>query len=256
MVKWLREGTFRPGSKLPSQNELIEQFRVSRTGIREALQMMAALNLIEIRQGLGCFVKGISPEFVINADVLAILLEKEAILEVMETRRLVESSIAALATERAKIEDFWRMEDVLTQLDRAVHRGDSVATLAAEFHFALALGAHNAVLAKLVRSFSHLMSQAGELLEKAYPDLERFKQHELESHRKLYEVIRQRDPEKSRQAMVDHISFSESLVIKAFKQAEENRTFSVDEIPALESPGEFGSAARPSHALGRKHKPS
>jgi len=79
---------------------------------RPALQMMSALNLIEIRPGLGCFVKTVSPEYIINSDVLAILLEKEAILEVIETCKIIESGIAALATERAKPEDFWRMEDV------------------------------------------------------------------------------------------------------------------------------------------------
>src|SRR5689334_6961410 len=62
LIGWLKEGTFRPGSKLPSQNELVEQLGISRTGVREALQVMAALNLIEIRAGLGCFVKRVSPE--------------------------------------------------------------------------------------------------------------------------------------------------------------------------------------------------
>ena len=62
MIGWLKDGTFKPGGKLPSQNELVEQFGISRTGIREALQMMAVLNLIEIKPGLGCFVKRVSPE--------------------------------------------------------------------------------------------------------------------------------------------------------------------------------------------------
>ena len=69
------------GSKLPSQNELVEYFGVSRTGIREALQMMAVLNLIEIKPGLGCFVKRVSPEYIIHADVLSILLEKESVMD-------------------------------------------------------------------------------------------------------------------------------------------------------------------------------
>ena len=53
LIGWLKDGTFKSGSKLPSQNELVEYFGVSRTGVREALQMMAALNLIEIKPGLG-----------------------------------------------------------------------------------------------------------------------------------------------------------------------------------------------------------
>ncbi|MGD0416431.1 MAG: FadR/GntR family transcriptional regulator [Terriglobales bacterium] len=220
LLGWLKKGTFKPGSKLPSQNELVERFGVSRTGIREALQMMAVLNLIDIRPGMGCFVKRVSTEYIIHADVLAILLEKEAVLEVIETRKIVESGTAAMATERARAEDFWAMEDVLTQVDRAIQRGDSVSVIAPEFHYAVAKATHNAVLAKLVRSFTHIMSKAGDLLESSTENLAAFKQYELTSHRHLYQVIRAGDPEKSSQAMIDHISYSEDLIVNAFKAAE------------------------------------
>jgi GntR family transcriptional regulator, transcriptional repressor for pyruvate dehydrogenase complex len=228
LIGWLKNGTFRPGSRLPSQNELVEQFGVSRTGIREALQMMAVLSLIEIRPGMGCFVKRVSPEYVIHADVLAILLEKESILEVIETRKIVESGIAALAAERAKAEDFWMMEDAITQIERAIHRGETVANVAAEFHCALAQATHNAVLGKLVRSFTHLMAKAGELLETSVDDLAAFKQYELTSHRNLYNVIRQGDPAKARQAMIDHISYSEHRITDAFATAEGTRSESIE----------------------------
>jgi DNA-binding FadR family transcriptional regulator len=224
MIGWLKNGTFKPGSRLPSQNELVEQFGVSRTGIREALQMMSVLSLIEIRPGMGCFVKRVSPEYVINADVLAILLEKEAILDVIETRKIVESGIAALAAERAKAEDFWLMEDAITQIDRTIQRGETVAHIAAEFHCAIARATHNAVLAKLVRSFTHLMAKAGELLESSVEDLAAFKQHELTSHRALYNVIKQGDPNKARQAMIDHIGYSEHTIEDAFATAEGTRS--------------------------------
>ena len=141
LIGWLKDGTFKAGGKLPSQNELVEYFGVSRTGIREALQMMAVLNLIEIKPGLGCFVKRVSPEYIIHADVLSILLEKESVMEVIETRKLVESGIAALATERALPEDYWRMEDVLIAIDRSIQKvGESIAVISTEFHCAVAVG--------------------------------------------------------------------------------------------------------------------
>jgi GntR family transcriptional regulator, transcriptional repressor for pyruvate dehydrogenase complex len=221
LIGWLKDGTFKSGSKLPSQNELVEYFGVSRTGIREALQMMAVLNLIEIKPGLGCFVKRVSPEYIIHADVLSILLEKEAVMDVIETRKLVESGIAALATERALPEDYWRMEDVLIAIDRSIQKNESIAVISTEFHCALAEASHNAVLAKLLRSFTQLMAKAGRLLEDSIEDLGEFKRHELKSHKELFEVIKQRDPEKSRQAMIEHITYSEKLIVGALKRAEE-----------------------------------
>jgi GntR family transcriptional regulator, transcriptional repressor for pyruvate dehydrogenase complex len=220
LIGWLKEGTFRPGSKLPSQNELVEQLGISRTGVREALQVMAALNLIEIRAGLGCFVKRVSPEYIINANVLGVLLEKEAILEVLETRKILEAGIAALASERASEEDFWLMEDALSRIEKAIARGESVADVAPEFHIAVAKATHNLVLYKLVRSFNQLMAKAGELLESSVEDLAAFKQRELDTHRRLYEVIRERDSKRARAAMVEHISNSESWIVEAFEKAE------------------------------------
>jgi DNA-binding FadR family transcriptional regulator len=220
MVDWLREGTFRPGSKLPSQNELVERLGVSRTGLREALQAMAALNLIEIRPGLGCFVKKVSAEYIVNADVLAILLEKEAILEVVEARKILEAGIAALAVERATERDFWLMEDSLNHIEKAIERGESVARLTPEFHYAIAKATRNCVLEKLVRSFSQLMTTGGELLESSAENLADFRQHELQSHRLLYEVIRKGDPQKAARAIVDHIEYSQALMVDAFRQAE------------------------------------
>jgi GntR family transcriptional repressor for pyruvate dehydrogenase complex len=221
LIGWLKDGTFKAGSKLPSQNELVEYFGVSRTGVREALQMMAVLNLIEIKPGLGCFVKRVSSEYIIHADVLAILLEKESVLHVIEARKLVESGIAALATERALPEDFWKMEDVLIAIDRSIQKGESIAVASTEFHCALAEASHNAVLSKLLRSFTQLMAKAGQLLEASIEDLPKFKRHELKSHQELFHVIKQRDPEKSRKAMIDHITYSEKLIVGALKRAEE-----------------------------------
>jgi GntR family transcriptional repressor for pyruvate dehydrogenase complex len=221
LIGWLKDGTFKAGSKLPSQNELVEYFGVSRTGVREALQMMAVLNLIEIKPGLGCFVKRVSSEYIIHADVLAILLEKESVMHVIEARKLVESGIAALATERALPEDLWRMEDVLIAIDRSIQKGESVAVASTEFHCALAEASHNPVLAKLLRSFTQLMAKAGQLLETSVEDLPKFKKHELKSHQELFHVIKQRDPEKSRKAMIDHITYSEKLIVGALKHAED-----------------------------------
>jgi GntR family transcriptional repressor for pyruvate dehydrogenase complex len=209
LIGWLKDGTFKRGSKLPSQNELVEYFGVSRTGVREALQMMAVLNLIEIKPGLGCFVKRVSPEYIIHADVLSILLDKESVIDVIEARKLVESGIAALAAERALPEDYWKMEDVLIAVDRSIQKKETIAVISTEFHCALAEASHNAVLAKLVRSFTQLMAKAGQLLEDSVDDLDNFKRHELKSHQELFEVIKQRDPEKSRIAMIEHISYSE-----------------------------------------------
>ncbi len=91
-----------------------------------------------------------------------------------------------------------------------------------EFHYAIAKATRNCVLQKLVRSFNQLMVRGGELLESGVEDLAAFKHHELQSHRQLYEVIREGDPQKATQAMMEHIEYSEALMVKYFRQAEQS----------------------------------
>ena len=62
MLAWIRDGKFPAGTQLPSVSDLVDQFQVSRTVVREALQALSGMNLIEIRPSLGCFVKVITSD--------------------------------------------------------------------------------------------------------------------------------------------------------------------------------------------------
>jgi DNA-binding FadR family transcriptional regulator len=72
------------------------------------------------------------------------------------------------------------------------------------------------------------MAKAGQLLEDSVEDLSKFKRHELKSHQELFHVIKQRDPEKSRKAMIDHITYSEKLIVGALQRAKELEASSLE----------------------------
>ncbi|HWB97640.1 MAG TPA: GntR family transcriptional regulator, partial [Bryobacteraceae bacterium] len=82
LLGWIRDGKYPPGSQLPSVPELVRQLDVSRTVVREALQALVGMNLVEMQPGRGCYIKSIPSELVVNADVMASLLGIEAIAEV------------------------------------------------------------------------------------------------------------------------------------------------------------------------------
>ena len=63
----LIEGTWTPGQRLPSENELANMLHVSRVTVRQALQKLSALDLIETRLGEGSFVKKIDVGSNMNA---------------------------------------------------------------------------------------------------------------------------------------------------------------------------------------------
>ena len=53
----LDEGIYSPGQKLPNESDLSKELSVSRTSIREAVKILISGNILEIRRGVGTFVK-------------------------------------------------------------------------------------------------------------------------------------------------------------------------------------------------------
>src|SRR3954471_18237935 len=92
-------GRLPPGSRLPTEQEMIAATGVSRTVIREAVAALRADKLVITRQGVGAFVpENARPPLRIAFDRLSPL---RAVLEVMELRTGIEIEAAGLAAERA-----------------------------------------------------------------------------------------------------------------------------------------------------------
>ena len=101
----LVKGVWKQGEKIPSENELAENFCVSRITVRQALQKLNVIGLIDTRLGEGSFVKEAEPGDNMNALIPAILMSKDRILQVLEFREIIEVESAKLAAERADEKD-------------------------------------------------------------------------------------------------------------------------------------------------------
>lgn len=211
LIKLVKAGSLKPGDKLPSEAKLGTQLDVSRSAIREALQSLAAMGVIEIQNGRGSFVRSIAPDLLIRSDVLEALLETQTLLHVLETRGLLEIGIAGLAAERATGEDFQVMEQTLSALRLASERGDknAVARIAWNFHVSIARATHNEVLINLLESFSNLLRKVHRELQRAIPDYSR---HEYMSHNSLYRAVCSKSKETARREMVRHLRLTERII--------------------------------------------
>ena len=151
----LREGRLSPGDRLPSERELCQRFGVSRVTVREALRVLEAGGLVEIRVGArgGAFLT--SPTTERLGEGLADLLTLSALTasEVTEARMVFEIGILPQAVQRANDEDvaalFAMVEDAQAALD-----DDSYSMgMSAAFHVRVATCTHNPAVEMLVRSF-------------------------------------------------------------------------------------------------------
>jgi GntR family transcriptional repressor for pyruvate dehydrogenase complex len=203
LLDWIRGGLYPPGSRLPSVPSLVEKLGVSRTVIREALQALVGMGLIDMRPGMGSFVRSIPAEMIVNADVMAVLIDTQTLKHVINARKVLESAIASLAVVEATEDDFAAMEAVVDNLATAAALQQPVFLLSPAFHIAVAHATHNPMLESVISSFNGLMSKTGRLLEAQGGHSHRA--HEYTSHRDLLRVLRRRDPEAARNAMAAHI---------------------------------------------------
>ena len=107
MLEMIYSGQWKSGDRLPSELELCGLFGVSRVTIRQAIQKLAALDLVETRHGEGSFIKDVSPGGSMNALMPEIYLRggEDALRQVLEYREIIEVHSCRLAAERAEAED-------------------------------------------------------------------------------------------------------------------------------------------------------
>lgn len=111
----ISEGEFPVGSRLPSENELAEEFGVSRLTVRIALQKLNSQGLTVTRPGDGTFVKEFSMmEYLDQIPDLSI--KPEIMDDVLEFRSFVEEKATHLAIERAKDEDFEQLTEITNRM--------------------------------------------------------------------------------------------------------------------------------------------
>ncbi|MCL4459228.1 MAG: FadR family transcriptional regulator [Chloroflexi bacterium] len=210
LISLIKSGYLKPGSKLPSEDELGKMLGVGRSSVREAKRTLMAMRLIEARPGRGSIVKEISPEAVVDVDVLHLLLADETAIALHEARELLEIQIAGLAAQRAIPEDFIAMEKALEDMDWAAKTSHSVYDPGMAFHLALTKAAHNAVLVKLYRPIMSLLQAHQRPAYERYSD----PQVEVKAHWEIYESIRSRDAEKAKRVMYSHLQYVRSLAAR------------------------------------------
>src|SRR5215472_11334661 len=131
-----------PGARLPTEQEMMSVFGVSRTVVREAVAALRAEGLVETRQGVGAFVARDVQRRPFRIDP-AEMRSIAAVLNIMELRTGVEVEAAGIAAERASASARDRIERALQAFDAAAARGEAAIDEDFRFHQAIAAATRN-----------------------------------------------------------------------------------------------------------------
>jgi GntR family transcriptional repressor for pyruvate dehydrogenase complex len=191
-----------PGTRLPSTQELTRLLGVSRSTVREALNGLATLGMVEIRHGMGVVVAA-GAALDQGQVAIGVALAKGVTRDLLEARQIVEVANARLAAERRTELDLRDLEAVLESHERCV---DYPIKPASEFHVLIAEASHNEVLVGVFRSFLKPMVARGPRL---YEQLKGFGNWELDQHRWIYEAVRATNPDEAAERMRQHVAAME-----------------------------------------------
>ena len=195
------ERKLKPGDRLPSQAELAAEFDVSRASIREAIQSLSGLGLIEVRPGHGTFVSNNLAESIHRTLSLGIGLSEGVAQDLVEMRKIIEPAIAALAAERADEGDKAKMAENLQRMERAIGNPAEVAEADLEFHLIMTRSTGNLLLWDTMVGIQHLLRP---LMGKFTEGIEG-QRLAVRQHRQVYEAIERGDAHGARLAMLGNV---------------------------------------------------
>jgi len=200
MKQQIAGGHWAPGTKIPSETELSRIFGVSRISVREALQKMVALDLLETRHGEGTFVRRLA-DHRMSPLIPQMLLTRHDILDVLEYRRIVESGIVGLAVKRATAADLAELETLLQRMRKSKNDIPEHAAQDLEFHLALARMTRNPVILKITAVIKDLLtSSMVDIVRTMGVDLG------IHYHAAILAALKARDKVRAQALMTEHIA--------------------------------------------------
>jgi GntR family transcriptional repressor for pyruvate dehydrogenase complex len=164
ILKALRErivsGELPTGSKLPTERELAEQYRVSGPTVREAIRGLSAMGLVDVRHGSGAYVTASVQSIVAATLGTVIHLEGLGATAPLTVGRALDEQAASLAAEFATRDDCARMRASLSELD-AADTAKAAAAAVRGLNGAIATASRNPLLAALCIFLSDLQAELG-----------------------------------------------------------------------------------------------
>lgn len=200
MLGFIASGEWKPGEKIPSEAELKELFSVSRISVREALQKLSALGLINPRPGLGTFVTNVSSGLYLKNLIPVLLLDKPDVQQVLEFRMALEVEGAKLAALKATDEDIVDLEKALQEIRNSANDMEKYSESDLKFHNLIFGMTKNPLFIKV----SLLLQQI--LQEGFLQQTEASQNFEYQQHEDIFKAIEARDPTRAIAAMSAHIN--------------------------------------------------
>lgn len=204
----IQSGELPPGSRLPPEHQLATQMGLSRSGVREAVKVLEAARVLDVRRGDGTYVTSLAPALLLEGVGVAVeLLQGETLLEVMEVRRLLEPAATGLACIKATDAQLAEVEALLQRMRDAADDPEALMLADTAFHRAVIASTGNETLTSLLDGLSNRTMRARMWRGVVEGNVT---QATIDEHQAIYQALKARDPFLATSAALIHVNTSES----------------------------------------------
>ena len=199
-------GQLKPGEKIMTERELAEALNVSRTSVRDAINRLVVLELLEHRQGQGTFVR-VSDRNKHDPVALAMETQDASLADLLEVRMGLECNAAAYAAMRAEEDDIQLLEQSLEEFKQQAGCGGAGTEADVSFHMAIFRATRNSLQVYIMKYlYDFLFRNISENLSQLYEEPGNTQKIQ-QQHTEVFEAIRRHEPEEAFSAMKRHINF-------------------------------------------------
>lgn len=193
----ITDGTWPIGTRLPVEAELMQTFEVGRVTLRQAIQALVHVGMLETIQGNGTFVRAQTE----LDTVLTRYLGTQDLRSILEVRLAIESEASALAADRATPADLALLDAILEEAETALAAGDRqhLDELSSRFHHAVVDGSKNPMLAHVYEIIDEAVMTTFQQGPETY-------QAFVREHTAIVQAIRTRDAETARRLAREHLA--------------------------------------------------
>lgn len=213
-------GVYPPGAKLPSEEDILARFGVSRTVLREAFKTLSAKGLVISKTRVGTTVLDSAHWNFFDADVLSWKVvgggfDESFLRDLAEIRRAMEPAAAEAAAHRRTDGDLAEMRRHLDRMAAATESARDFAEADLDFHKAIGLASGNALMRSLAAVIETALLASFQLSSPVHePEVHKTS---VRGHRAIVNAIEARDGPRAAKAMRAIIGHGLGRITNAIK---------------------------------------
>ena len=186
----------KPGDYLPSETELTKSLGISKSSVREAIKMLQAMGIVEVRRGQGTIIsKQPGPDY-INTLLFQLIVEDSDPRHIVDLRTMFETACTLMAMAHATEDDIAQIKETITGLEKTINNGLPSIEKDFEFHLAILNSTHNPLVIMLGDMVFELFKQSISKSMLKSPG------KALRDHKRILNAFLKKDEEKLRNEIV------------------------------------------------------